>query len=203
MELEEMKILWDEMSTEVDKQKTLTDKLILQMTQERFNNRIQSISIPETFGSIFCFAIAFYILVNFNKLDTWYFLASGIYSVAYFLGIPILVLMSIKKMKKVNFGNNNFKQTLLDFAKAKNQFFFVQKISLYLSAGLIVTSLILAGKILSDKDIFMENGTVWFWYMPLMVTFLFFFSSWGLKHYRNKAKQAENLLKDLENEENN
>lgn len=198
MELEEMKTLWDEMSTEVEKQKTLTDKLIVQMTQERYYNKLRSISIPETIGSIICFAIALYILVNFHKLDTWYFLVCGVFTLAYFLVIPILVLKSIKKMRNVHIEGKNNKQLLTDFAKGRNQFFFIQKLSLVLSGGLTITTLVLAGKIMNDRDIFMENKAVWFWYIPVMVIFLFFFSRWGLKHYRNKTRQAENLLKELE-----
>ena len=35
MELEEMKTLWGEMSMEIEKQKKLTDSLIIKMTQGR------------------------------------------------------------------------------------------------------------------------------------------------------------------------
>ena len=41
MELEEMKVLWQEMSQQVEKQKSLTDKLIIEMTQQKYAQKFE------------------------------------------------------------------------------------------------------------------------------------------------------------------
>ena len=38
-----MKSLWNDMSQKVDQQKVLTDKLIIDMTQERYENKLRQI----------------------------------------------------------------------------------------------------------------------------------------------------------------
>ena len=199
MELDEMKVLWNEMSIEVEKQKSLTSKLIIEMTEQKFNNKLRKISIPESIGSVLCFLMALFVLVNFNKLDTWYLFMSGVFTVAYLVLIPLLVLKSISDMKGINISENNYKQTIQDFAKSKKRFFLLQQLSQLLGVILIVTSMLLSAKILNDKDLFIVGGKALIWAVPLLVVFLYFFSRWGIKCYRNATLQAEDLLRELDN----
>ena len=197
MELEEMKTLWEEMSKEMEKQKILTNKLIIKMTQERYNSRLRKISVPESVGAVFCFAIVLFIIFNFGKLDTWYLMVGGIFMITYLLVLPVFVLKSIYKMQNINVSKKNFKQTLIDFTKGKKRFLRIQKIGIYLNFILIIFSLPVAGKLMDGKDIFMDSN-VWFWYIPVMVLFLILFSRWGYRYYSKTTTSAENLLKELE-----
>ena len=197
MELEEMKTLWEEMSKEMEKQKILTNKLIIKMTQERYNSRLRKISVPETVGAVICFTIVLFIIFNFGKLDTWYLMVGGIFIITYLLVLPVFVLKSIYKMQNINVSKKNFKQTLIDFTQGKKRFFLIQKIGIYLNFILIIISLPVAGKLMDGKDIFMDSN-VWFWYIPVMVLFLILFSRWGYRHYSKTTTSAENLLKELE-----
>lgn len=194
-----MKVLWNEMSTEVEKQKTLTTKLIMEMTQQKFENKILKIALPESIGAIVCFLMALFVLMNFNKLDTWYFVLSGVFTIGYLIIIPGLVLKSIYAMKKINVAKNNYKETILDFVKRKKHFFFLQQLSQFLGVILIITSIIISAKILKDKDFIVESPQDLFWMVPLLLIFMFFFYRWGIKCYRNATGQAENLLKELGN----
>ena len=199
MELKEMEGLWNEMSLEVEKQKTLTSKLIVEMTKQKFSNKLSKIAVPETVGAVICFLMALFVLVNFNKLDTWYFLISGVFTISYLVLIPLFVLKSIGKMKRINITENSYKQTIQDFAKRKKQFFFLQQLSQFMGVLLIFTSLLLSAKILNDKDLLVEGSESLIWAVPLLLIFLYFFSRWGIKCYRNATKQAENLLSELNN----
>ena len=198
MELDEMKVLWNEMSLEVEKQKTLTSNLIMEMTQQKFENKLRKIAIPETIGAIICFLMAMVVIINFNKLDTWYFILSGIYTIGFLIFIPALVLRSIDTMKKVNISNNNYKETILDFVKSKKHFFFLQQLSQILGVFLILTSILVSAKILNDKDLILDQSQALFWMVPLLLVFMFFFYRWGIKCYRNATAQAESLLRELE-----
>ncbi len=197
MELEEMKTLWDKMSQDLEKQKKLTDKLITDMTQEQYNNRLRKISIPETIGAFICFGIAVMLLFYFGKLDTWYLKLSGIFSIIFYLLIPILSLRSIYKIKSINIAKNNYKQTLVDFARYKKHFLFIQKLAIYLSFLLMIVVLPVVVKIMDGRDLFI-GGKLWIWYIPIMFIFLFFFSRWGYRCYSNLTTKAENILKELD-----
>jgi len=198
MDLEEMKNTWGEMSTEIDKQKKLTDKLIMMMTKEKYNKTLRRISIPETIGTVICYITVLLILFNFEKLDTWYLQLSGLLSVAILIVLPILSLRSIKKMNTVNISKNNIKQTLIDFNKGKQQFKNVQKLGFYMSFIILIVSLPVAGKLMRNKDLFLED-TIWMWYIPFGVIGLFLFAKWVFKYYMSSTSEAENILKELDN----
>ena len=198
MELKQMQILWDEMSAKVDEQKILTDKLIMDMTQERYRNKIQKISKYESLGAIVCFIAAAGILMKVSQLDTWYLLASGLFTTAYLIVIPLLVLRSIFRLKSVNILKNNLKQTIVDFTKRRKHFLFMQRLGIYLNFLLIFASLPVTVKLMNGKDLFESQTNVWYWYIPIMVVFLVLFSKWGYGHYKRMSESAGNLLKELE-----
>lgn len=197
MELEELRSEWQEMSTELKKQKILTDKLIIDMTQKKYNNKLKSISIPETIGSVVCFAAAIYILMNFGEFDTWYIQLSGLFSALFCIVLPIISLRSIFGMQKINMSTSNYKQSLERFAKNKKQFVWIQKVSFYLSFILVIVSLPVAAKLMNGKDLFLESK-VWLWYIPFGFIFLYIFSKWVFKHYKKTTDSAESLLKELD-----
>ena len=95
MELEEMKTLWGEMSIEIEKQKKLTDSLIIKMTQADYRNKISKILIPEAIGALVCFAGILFILINIQKLNNWYLLVCGITSALILFVLPLLSLKAV------------------------------------------------------------------------------------------------------------
>lgn len=197
MELEEMRNEWQEMSKDLEKQQLLTDKLILDMTQEKYNNKLKSISIPETIGAVICILTAVYIVVSFNKLDAWYIQLSGLLTALFCIVLPIFSLKSILGMQKINMSTSNYKQTLESFAKSKKRFVLIQKISFYMSFILVIVSLPVAAKLLNGKDLFLESK-VWLWYVPFGFLFVYLFSKWVFKQYKKTTNSAEKLLKELE-----
>src|SRR6476620_10425511 len=101
MEMNEMQTLWKEMSAEVEKQKKITDSLIVKITQQDYRSKINKIFFPEAISTLGCFVIVVFILVNLPGLNNWYLLACGIISVAILILLPILSLKSIRKMKSI------------------------------------------------------------------------------------------------------
>lgn len=196
MELEEMKGLWENMSEELDRQKLLTDKMVLEMTRQKYRDKLGQISLPETVGTIICFAMAAYALFNFEKLDTWYLALCGFISIAFCLVLPILSLRSIARMKKIDFGKYSYRESLIQYAKEKDRFIKVQKAGYYLGFVFSLAVLPVAGKLMRGKDLFLD-AKLWIWYIPLALIFHFLFSKWVWKHYSSIAKGAQNLLKEL------
>jgi hypothetical protein len=195
MELEEMKTIWNEMSAEIEKQKKLTDSLIIKMTQVNYRSKIGKIIIPETIGSLGCMATALFIFINFQQLDNWYLKVCGVASAVISLLLAVLSLRAVNKLSSINISNNNFKQSLSDYSKGKIQFVFVQKLTFYLGAVLMITILPVMCKLIDGVDLF-KVTRLWLWYV---VAFPFFrwFTTWVFKRYKKIIQGAENILKEL------
>ncbi|MEL6812074.1 MAG: hypothetical protein AAFP76_12140 [Bacteroidota bacterium] len=199
MELEEMKQLWETMSQRVEKQQLLTNKLIIQMTQERYTTKLSKIQTFETAGSVICFVMAAFVLFNFGKLDTWYLVLSGILVLLALTLLPILVLRSIFKMKHLDLAQQNFRESLVEFGREKQRFLFLQRLNIGFGFLIMFAALPVASKLLSNKDIFETGVSSFTWiYLGAAVVGLALFARWGYGCYRRITQSAENLLKELE-----
>lgn len=197
MELEELQSVWSEMSGQLEKQKKLTHKIIMEMTQQKYSNKFQKFMQYEGMGTVICFGMAMVLLLNFGKLDTWYFVLLGLLALAFLVGLPIMVLRSIHRIKSVNIIEGSYKDTLINFARARKKLLFVQRLSIYLGFVFIFISLPLARKLMRNEDLFLGSQT-WLWYVPVMAAFLYFFSRWAYKSYLKATEKAEALIRDLE-----
>ncbi|MBL86887.1 MAG: hypothetical protein CMO82_09555 [Winogradskyella sp.] len=197
MELEEMKSLWEDMSQKVDQQKILTDQLILDMTKERYENRMRRISVPETISAFVCFTAVIYLIINFNLLDVWYLQLSGVLTIVACLLLPILSLKSIKKMKAIDISKSTYKEVLVNYAKEKTKFMRLQKISFYASFLVLILAVITFGKIMKGIDVFIMTEKL-NWLVPSGIGVLFIFSQWVLKKYKKATDSANDILKELE-----
>ncbi|QLE02590.1 hypothetical protein HX109_13845 [Galbibacter sp. BG1] len=198
MELDEMKAVWLEMSDQLAQQKILTNTLIMEMTRERYQGKINILAKYEGIGALICFAAALTILFKITTLDTWYLMASGIFTIAYLIVMPFLVLQSIQQMKQVNILNTTYKEALVAYTKLKIRFLRVQKIGIYLNFVLLLVSLPLVFKLFKGIDIFKSTHHILYWYVPIMLVFLVLFSKWGYGKYKNVTNAASRVLNDLE-----
>ena len=199
MEMEELQATWPQMSEELDKQKRLTDKIILEMTQQKYKNKFHGITFYETIGAIICFAIALYLIFNFHRLDTWFLMLCGSITLVFILILPILTLRFLKKIKDVDISESNYKETLFQYTKAKNRLLFIQQFAFYASFAVMFTTLPVASKLLSNKDFFlMEKGLGLYAFIGVVLVFLFFFARWGYGCYKGVTSSAEDILRELE-----
>ncbi len=196
MELDEMKMLWGEMSAEIEKQKKLTGSLIIKMTAQDYRNKINKIFYPEAISSVVALAEIVYILINIQKLNNWYLLSCGIITVLALITLPLLSFKTIHRMKSVNILDKNLKQSLLDYSKAKLQFVFVQKLNFYLGSVLMLAILPVMGMIMAGKDFFKETN-MWLW-LCVGFPFYYLFANWVFKSYKRMADAAGNILKEVE-----
>ncbi len=200
MELEEMQTVWSELSGQLEKQKKLTDKMIIMMTQEKYRSQLNRIAYPEMIGTVICYGAGLFILININRLDNWYTMLSGITTLIVLFVLPVLSLRSINKMRKVNIAANNYKETLLEYAKSKKQFKNGMKWGYYLGFVLMFTIMPVTTKLINNKDFFEGTKSVWpfFISIPLAIVFFIVFSKWVFKNYSKSMNSAESLIKDLE-----
>ena len=192
-----MKSLWNDMSQKVDQQKVLTDKLIIDMTQERYENKLRHISIPESIAALICFVVVLYLVSNFGLLDVWYLQLLGAITIISCLILPILSLKSIQKMKAINISKNTYRESLTKYAKGETKFMLLQKISFYVSFLVLISSVIVFSKIIKDIDIFTITEKL-NWLVPSGIGVLYIFTQWVLKKYKKATISANNILKELE-----
>ncbi len=197
MELEEMKTLWTEMSSERERQKKLTDKMILHMIQNNYQRKIKKIWVPEILGAMVCFGAALFLVLNMQKLDSSWLFASGIISGIILFLLPVLSLRSVYRMQSVNISRINYKESLEEFTGRKKEFVFTQKTGWLLAALLLVLILPVMVKLISGKNPFTGSG-VWIWY-PVGFIFFYFFSRHVFRIYMKATANAESVLKELEN----
>jgi hypothetical protein len=196
MEMEEMKKIWANMSEQIEKQKKLTDSLVMQMAAAGYKNKLGSILIPELVGSVICFVSVLLIVFNFQKLDTWYLQVCGFVSVVILLLLPVLSLHAFYKMRNINIAGNSYKQSLADCSKARLRLIRVQKLSFYFSAVLMLIILPVSCSIVGKPDIF-KSQKLWLWYAVGYIIF-FPFARWAFKKYSKISQTAENILKQVE-----
>ncbi len=124
-------------------------------------------------------------------------MACGIFTIALLLILPVITLRLLGKIQRMNIVKNSFKETIVSYTKTKNQLLLMQRVGIYLSFVLMFTCLPVFSKIMNNKDLFLQ-GKIWLTYIPVMVIFLFLFTRWGYKCYKNITNSAENILKELE-----
>lgn len=199
MELEELQASWIAMSQELEKQKRLTNEIILKMTQDRFQKKFSTLRSFETVGAIICYIMAGMIFFSFEKLDTWYLQTSGVLTIGFLIVLPTFVLKSLKKIQNLDILNGSYKENLLIYIKEKNKLLRLQQIGIYLSYLLLFLVVPVFTKIISNKNIFLSNfkplqGLALFVALVLM----FFFTRWGYRSYKKITNSAEDVLRDLE-----
>ncbi|MBL0337240.1 MAG: hypothetical protein IPP73_18470 [Chitinophagaceae bacterium] len=96
MELDELKSAWETLSIKLDKQQKLNSKLIEQMTNLKYKNRLNTIARPEFTSGIICFIMAVVLILNFGTFNTLLLQIFGGLSVLFLIVLPVLSFKSIQ-----------------------------------------------------------------------------------------------------------
>jgi hypothetical protein len=199
MELEEMKSLWEEMSQKVEKQQLVTDQIIMDMTQQKYSNKFTKLFFFEGLGTVICYVMAVYLLFNIQKLDTWYLMAGGIFTITLLFLLPLFTLRSLTRIKHLNVAANSYKETLVQFERSKKRVLLLQRMGIYLSLIFFWVVIPVSSKIFNDRDLFTTDMGAFFWiFSGVVFVLLIFFARWGYGRYKSVTVSAESILKELE-----
>ena len=194
-----MKTLWEEMSQKVEKQQLVTDQIIMDMTQQKYTNKFSKILLYESLGTVICFGMAIYLLFHIDKLDTWYLMACGIFTVSYLFLLPIFTLRSLTRIKSLDVAAFSYKETLIRFERSKKRVLFLQRSGIYISLILFLAVLPVMSKIFNNKDMFTMDIAALPWiFTGVVLVLLIFFLRWGYGCYKSITASAEKVLKELE-----
>ncbi len=197
MELEEMKMLWKEMSEKVEQQQLLNNKIILEMTERKYQEKINKLFYWELTATIINIIAALLLIIFYHKLDTTFLQIDGIILIMGFGLSPFLSLKKILQMKKIDVVNNSYQETIVNYTKMKKDFFNIQKFYFYITTPLMVLGLPVYLKLAYDTDLNMSPFS-WACYIMFILVFLFGLSKVIKKTYGTLSDSAENILKELE-----
>lgn len=199
MEIEELQSAWVQMSQELSQQKKLTNKIILDMTKQKYQNKFTMLTKYETIGAFICFVIAFFVLLNFGKLDTWYLKVCGVLTLSFLLILPVMVLSTLKKIKNIDITNGSYKENLKVYLKTKNRLLKLQQVGMAIGFIGLLFIVPVTSKIISDKNVFLTNLKVeQYIIFAITLVVLAFFCKWAYKGYQKITQSAQDLIKDLE-----
>ncbi|MFE3868751.1 hypothetical protein ACFX5E_11785 [Flavobacterium sp. LS2P90] len=195
MELDELKNTWDNANNPIDQ--NLTPKMIDQMIQKKYHAKIKKIAYPEIIGVIICLISAFFIGLNFYKLDTAFLQGAAILSILLLVILSLISLISLRQLNIPEDINMPYAATLKIFATQKLQFYKLQKTNVILSYVLLVSIIILLSKFFNRKDI-TETKYFWTYSFSFGYLFLLFYSKWVAKYYKKTVQKSEELLQELQ-----
>ncbi|WP_324027368.1 hypothetical protein QSV08_05700 [Maribacter sp. BPC-D8] len=199
MELEELQSAWTQMSDELNHQKKLTNQIILDMTKKKYQNKFSTITKYETLGAVVCFAIAFFVLLNFGKLDTWYLQICGVLTLSFLIVLPAMVLTTLKKIKNIDILNGSYKENLKFYLKTKNRLLRLQQIGMAVGFIGLLFIVPVTSKIISNKNVFITNlKTEQYVVFTVTLIVMLFFFRWAYKGYIKVTQSAQELIQELE-----
>lgn len=199
MELEELKSAWTQMSDELNHQKKLTNQIILDMTKQKYQNKFTTITKYETLGAVVCFVVAFFVLLNYSKLDTWYLQVCGVLTLSFLIVLPVMVLTTLKRLKNIDILNGSYKENLKFYLKTKNRLLRLQKIGI--AVGFIALFFIVpvTSKIISNKNVFLTSlKTEQYIVFAITLIIMVFFCRWAYNGYLKVTQSAQELIQELE-----
>lgn len=199
MELEELQANWMAMSQELEKQKKLTNEIILKMTRNNYRNKFSKLNNYENVGAIICYIVAGFILFNFWKLDTLYLKLSGVFTLAFLTILPTLVLRALHRIKNLDILTKSYRENLITYTKEKKRLLKLQQIAIAVSFISLLFSPALALKLLRDKTLILsELKPEQIIAIVFVIVLMVFVSRWGYGSYKKVTNSAEALLEDLE-----
>ncbi|SFB01730.1 hypothetical protein [Algoriphagus aquimarinus] len=197
MELDEMKSLWADLSLQVEKQDKIQKKLLMEITKQKFRNKLNAVRIPEILGSFICVGYAMYLLSQFSNLELWYNQIFALISIFIMIALPAASLTAIKGMRSVRI-DLEAPATILDkFNKSKIRFWKVQRYGLIFGAILLIT-IIPPLTELNGSIEKIQNPLFWIFYIPAGVVFMFLLTRFVYKKYKGTIEASEKMLSELD-----
>lgn len=171
MDLDEMKNIWENEPGKNDF--TLYD---MGERSSELHRRMDMIRLSEVLGLTVAYILAAGIIYYFNELDNWYLQLSGIILLLYFLIMPLYTISVVRKMRKPDLMQSNYKEVLEHFYGTRSKLKWAEKITFIANPFLFVSSTIVITKIYAGLDVFTLNlglpviifivvvfiGTIWF-----------------------------------------
>nr|WP_293297099.1 hypothetical protein [Allomuricauda sp.] len=198
MELAELQETWSKLDKKVESQKTITDKMIMDVVKIKHSNKIKAILKYEGAGTVVLFLGLIIVIWNIHLFDTLPLQICAVLSIIVMTVLPILSLTSVYRMNNMDMAKRNYKETIIEFTKRRAHFLMVQKWGMVLSGIFMFTVIPITLKIVKGKDFFAGESNNLLWFIPIALIAFFFFARWGYGCYVKITSDAQDILQDLE-----
>lgn len=197
MELEDIQATWAQMSDQLEKQKILTNEIIMKMAQQDYKNRFDKIVGYESIGAFITYAAAALILFNFKDLDTWPLRICGVLTLVMMVVLPFFSLKYLRELRNIDLAEKNYKETIRVFAKRKQRFNRLLKLSVYMGFILMIIIIPVTNKLFNGIDVFAAPiKKFWWWFLPIGFVLYYLFTKRIVACYTANIQKAAHILKE-------
>lgn len=197
MDLDQMKNQWSTLSQRVSTLELINKKQIMEITKDKYKSKFSCVQRYEGAGAVVCFIMALVIVLNFYKFDIWYEYVGGAVLAFLLIAMPIFVLSSLQKTKKVIDYNTGVSEIVKAFAKEKKQLILIQKLSIPFTIITFITALPVFSGVFDNKNFFDKIDTSLVVTILITLTLVIFASIWGYRKYIRVLKSAESLIDSI------
>lgn len=196
MELDEMKTLWEDLSGKVENQEKITKEELMKMTKKNYQNRLNSIYLPEILGSVICFGYAGYFIFQIEKLELPINQVLAIFNTAVMIILPIISLWTLARLNSIKISDESPSNLVEKFKKEKTFFWKFQQFNLMLSGLFAVSILPPLAELFGKKDLILEP-TFWMAYVPVGLICIYIFGRITIRKYYKSLQEAQQLIEGI------
>lgn len=199
MKKEELKTIWNDYNSRLEKVISINEKLIKNTLKQRSNGVIDRMLKWEYFSLIeFTIFLIFTLIATYRSMNDWRFLLSGIFVTLFLIYCITVNIIDMRQLNDIQFFSQSIvdiKQKLLRHKKRDNQFI---KIFIFLIPLIIITLIPLGAKFIRDVNLYDKPlFFIIFSFVMIVISYIIFFVSNRLVFSR-ELKIIENSLEELE-----
>lgn len=199
MELEDLKSIWKEQNSKLEKNISLNQQLLKSTFTHKAKGVIENLLRWEYFGLIeFMIFLILMVVSTLRFMDDWRFLVSGIFAITFAVICNLSAISSIKQLSNIDLFSQSLieiKETILNYKKRANQ---ALKIVLFIIHPIIITTLLLGVRIIPGINLF--DYPVFFMILTIAVIVISYVAA-IISHqtiYTRKFRIIENNLNELQ-----
>ena len=196
MELDEMKILWDDLSGKVENQEKIKKEELMKMTQKNYQNRLSSIYLPEILGSIVCFGYAAYFIFQIGRLELEINQVLAVFNTIAMIILPSISLWTLARLNRLKITDDSPSLLVEKFKKEKTFFWKFQRINLVLSGLFAISILPPLAELVGKKDLILQP-TFWMVYVPIGLICIYIFGRFTIRKYDRSLQKAQQLIEGI------
>ena len=111
--------------------------------------------------------------------------------------LPFYSLKYLKELRNTDIADKNYKETITVFAKRKQRYNRLMKLSVYLGFILMIIIIPVVGKLFDGDDVFAAPiKKSWLWFLPIAFVFYYLFTKRVVGCYTSNIQKAEQILKE-------
>lgn len=115
--------------------------------------------------------------------------------------LPFYSLKYLRELRNTDLVDNNYRETITVFARRKQRYNRLMKLSVYLGFILMIIIIPVGNKLFNGDDIFAAPiEKFWLWFLPIGFLFYFLFTKRVIGCYSSNIQKAEQILKETAEE---